>query len=156
MNWAPAGAAPGDFRRRWQVKPYLLALVAALCWGVAPVFEKWSLLRASPLTVLTVRSLVVSATLIVVCFFTGHLQEIRRMDASLFQLIAMGGLLGSLAGLFIYFWALKQDLASTVVPVAGSYPLIVVILAILFLGEPLSLQRLVGASLVVLGVFLVQ
>jgi bacterial/archaeal transporter family protein len=138
------------------VKPYMLALVAALCWGVAPIFEKWSLLRASPLTVLTVRSLVVSATLLVVGLLTGQLQELRRVDASLFQLIAMGGLFGSLAGLFIYFWALKQDLASTVVPVAGSYPLIAAVLGILFLGEPISFQRLLGASLVVLGVLLVR
>jgi transporter family protein len=137
------------------VKPYILALLAALCWGVAPIFEKWSLLRASPLTVLTVRSLVVSATLIVVCLLTGQLQDIRRVDAPLFQLIAIGGILGSLAGLYIYFWALKQDLASTIVPVAGSYPLIAVVLGILFLGEPLSFQRLLGASLVVVGVFLV-
>jgi bacterial/archaeal transporter family protein len=138
------------------VKPYMLALVAALCWGVAPIFEKWSLLRASPLTVLTVRSLVVSATLLVVGLLTGQLQELRRVDASLFQLIAMGGLFGSLVGLFIYFWALKQDLASTVVPVAGSYPLIAAVLGILFLGEPISFQRLLGASLVVLGVLLVR
>lgn len=138
------------------MKPYMLALVAALCWGVAPIFEKWSLLRASPLTVLTVRSLVVSATLLVVGLLTGRLQELRRVDASLFQLIAMGGLFGSLVGLFIYFWALKQDLASTVVPVAGSYPLIAAVLGILFLGEPVSFQRLLGASLVVLGVLLVR
>ena len=138
------------------MKPYMLALVAALCWGVAPIFEKWSLLRASPLTVLTVRSLVVSATLLVVGLLTGQLQELRRVDASLFQLIAMGGLFGSLVGLFIYFWALKQDLASTVVPVAGSYPLIAAVLGILFLGEPISFQRLLGASLVVLGVLLVR
>lgn len=134
----------------------MLALVAALCWGVAPIFEKWSLLRASPLTVLTVRSLVVSATLLVVGLLTGQLQELRRVDASLFQLIAMGGLFGSLVGLFIYFWALKQDLASTVVPVAGSYPLVAAVLGILFLGEPISFQRLLGASLVVLGVLLVR
>lgn len=138
------------------MKPYMLALVAALCWGVAPIFEKWSLLRASPLTVLTVRSLVVSATLLVVGLLTGQLQELRRVDASLFQLIAMGGLFGSLVGLFIYFWALKQDLASTVVPVAGSYPLVAAVLGILFLGEPISFQRLLGASLVVLGVLLVR
>lgn len=138
------------------MKPYMLALVAALCWGVAPIFEKWSLLRASPLTVLTVRSLVVSATLLVVGLLTGQLQELRRVDASLFQLIAMGGLFGSLVGLFIYFWALKQDLASTIVPVAGSYPLVAAILGILFLGEPFSIQRLCGAFLIVLGIFLVR
>lgn len=133
-----------------------MALVAALCWGIAPIFEKWSLVRASPLTVLTVRSLVVSATLVVVGFLSGQLQDLRRVDGPLFLLIAMGGFLGSLTGLFIYFWALKQDLASTVVPVAGSYPLVAAILGILFLGEPLSIQRLVGACLVALGVFLVR
>lgn len=138
------------------MKPYTMALVAALCWGIAPIFEKWSLVRASPLTVLTVRSLVVSATLVVVGFLSGQLQDLRRVDGPLFLLIAMGGFLGSLTGLFIYFWALKQDLASTVVPVAGSYPLVAAILGILFLGEPLSIQRLVGACLVALGVFLVR
>lgn len=133
-----------------------MALVAALCWGIAPIFEKWSLLRASPFTVLTVRSLVVSTVLVVVGFLSGQLQELRRVDGSLFLLIAMGGFLGSLAGLFIYLWALKQDLASTVVPVAGSYPLVAAILGILFLAEPLSFQRLLGACLVVLGVLLVR
>jgi transporter family protein len=138
------------------VNPYTVAVLAALCWGVAPIFEKWSLLRASPLTVLTVRSVFVSATLIIVCLLTGQLQDLRRVDSSLFLLIAMGGVLGSLVGLFIYFWALKQELASTIVPVAGSYPLITALLGILLLGESLSPQRLLGAFLVVLGVILVR
>lgn len=138
------------------MKPYMIALVAAFCWGVAPIFEKWSLVQASPLTVLTVRSLVVSTTLVVIVLLTGHLREVGTVDTSLFVLIAVGGLLSGLAGLFIYFWALKQDLASTVVPVAGSYPLVAAVLGILFLGEPISFQRLLGASLVVLGVLLVR
>lgn len=115
-----------------------------------------SLLRASPLTVLTVRSLVVSAALIVVGLLTGQLRDLRRVDTSLFLLIAAGGVFGGLVGLFIYFWALKQDLASTIVPVAGTYPLVAAILGILFLGESFSLQRLFGALFVVLGVFLVR
>ena len=115
-----------------------------------------SLLRASPLTVLTVRSLVVSAALIVVGLLTGQLRDLRRVDTSLFLLIAAGGVFGGLVGLFIYFWALKQDLASTIVPVAGTYPLVAAILGILFLGESFSLQRLLGALFVVLGVFLVR
>jgi bacterial/archaeal transporter family protein len=138
------------------VTPYTVALLAALCWGVAPIFEKWSLLRASPLTVLTVRSLVVSAMLVAVGVVTGRLRDLREVDAPLFVLIALGGVLGSLIGLFVYFWALKHDLASTVVPVAGSYPLVTALLGVLLLGEVPSAQRLVGVVLVVVGVLLVR
>lgn len=138
------------------MKPYMLALLTAFCWGIAPIFEKWSLLRASPLTVLTVRNLFISAVLLVVCLFTGELPALRRVDGNLFLLIAMGGVFGGLVGLFIYFWALQQDLASTIVPVAGSYPLFAALFSILLLGEPFAWQRLLGALLVVAGIFLVQ
>jgi len=42
------------------------------------------------------------------------------------------------------------------VPVTAAFPLVTVLMAILFLGEPLTWQRVLGAALVVGGVLLIK
>jgi transporter family protein len=43
-----------------------------------------------------------------------------------------------------------------VVPITASYPLVTILLAALFLGEPLTLSRLFGAALIVGGVYFLR
>ena len=56
----------------------------------------------------------------------------------------------------LYFTALKSDLVSRVFPLTELGPLVAFALAVLFLGEPLSPQRLLGTVLVIAGIFLIR
>jgi len=58
--------------------------------------------------------------------------------------------------LLLYFTALKSDIVSRVFPLTELGPLVAVLLAALFLNEPLSLQRLLGTNLIVAGIFLIR
>ena len=59
-----------------------------------------------------------------------------------------------LIGQYFYFKAIKSLEASTVTPIVGAYPLFTCILAILILGERLTIAKGIGVFLVVGGIFL--
>lgn len=138
------------------MKPFSLALLTAFLWGLAPLFEKASLSAASPLAVLTIRSLIVTVCLVGISFLVGVHREIILVDSRTLALVAAAGILGGVAGLFIYFTALKADLASRIVPLAGTYPLFAALFGMMILREGFSVGRIVGATLIAVGVFLVK
>ena len=69
---------------------------------------------------------------------------------------AISGLLAGLIGMVTYFILLKVSLASKVVPLVATYPLVTAILSTLFLKEPITIERLLGTVFIVAGVFLVK
>lgn len=54
--------------------------------------------------------------------------------------------------LVLLFYALSTGEASTVVPVSSAYPLVTLVGAALFLSEPITAPRVIGALLVIGGV----
>lgn len=64
------------------------------------------------------------------------------------------GVLASTA-LIAFYIALGRGDASVVVPVASAYPIVTLILAAIFLAEPITLLRAGGALLVIVGVALI-
>mgnify|MGYP000165099540 FL=1 len=135
---------------------YLYALLTALLWGVAPLFGKLGLEEVDALAGMTLRTMVVGAVLLLFGGFTGRLANVTSIGLKSGLLIAAEGLLASLLGHLAYYQALKLGDASRVVPVTAAFPLVTVLMAILFLGEPLTWQRVLGAALVVGGVLLIK
>ena len=138
------------------MKAAALALFVASIWGITPIFEKLSLLRASPLTVITLRFMFTTTCIIVVSLATGRYREISSVDGKTLLWIVLAGFLGGIVGLFIYFVALKQDLTSRIIPIAATFPLFTALYAFIFLHETLSIQRIIGIVLIVLGLIAVS
>lgn len=132
-----------------------LCVVAALLWGIAPIFEKLSLERVSSFTALTIRSIATSITLITILFLTGKEGELVRVDSRTVSYILLGGFFGIL-GLYIYFVALKQGEASMVVPIVNSFPLFTALYSFLLLREQLTIGRIIGIILVVTGIIFIN
>lgn len=63
----------------------------------------------------------------------------------------LAGTLGSLGMLFFYF-ALARGEASRVVAITGAYPLVTALGAFFLLGEPFSLQKIVGLAFALIGI----
>jgi transporter family protein len=59
-------------------------------------------------------------------------------------------------GLITYYFALERGKASIVVPLIGSYPVMVILLSVLFLGERLQPIQAAGIVCAVVGVVLVS
>ncbi len=133
-----------------------LSLLVAIIWGLNPIFEKLSLVKASPFTVVTLRFTFMASCLLVVSLATGKYREFSNVDGKTILWIFLAGFLGGVVGLSIYFFVLKQDLTSHVVPIIATYPLFTALFAFIFLNESLSILRVIGIVLVVLGLIFIN
>ncbi|MFW9802035.1 MAG: DMT family transporter [Candidatus Thorarchaeota archaeon] len=77
--------------------------------------------------------------------------ELEVPPQSMFPL-AISMILGIVVGDTVYFLSQERIGVARAFPIAMSYPLVVYLLAALFLQEPIILQRVIGAILVVIGV----
>ncbi len=133
----------------------LLPLLASVLSGVSALFEKVSVVTLSPLTVLTLRYVLMVPVLLVALYATGGHRELPTLTVRTFGAVALPALM-ALGSLTLYFTALKGDLVSRVFPLTELGPVVAFVLAALLLGEPWSVQRLLGTLLIVAGVVLVR
>lgn len=134
----------------------LLALLVAAIWGIAPIFEKLSLARVSPFTALTIRFMFTTGIVVVFSLVSGKFRDIKNVDPMSLLWICLGGLVGGVIGLLIYFVALKQGAATRIVPITATFPLFTAFYAYLFLNEQITATRVAGIVLVVFGVVLIN
>ncbi len=132
------------------------ALLAALLWGITPIFEKLGLQKVNPLVATTVRTLGIATILLLIMLFSGRLKQLAAVDMASVVYLVIGGVLAGLLGVLAYFMALKHSPSTQVVPIAASYPLVAMVTSIIFLGEELTLSKGVGTLLVVLGIALLH
>ena len=128
----------------------LLGLGAALMWGLTDVCAAISGQRLGSLRVLATSQLAGVVALVIVAMALG---EGLPTDPA----IILAGVLVGLAGAGAYlsfFTALRIGPLSVVSPIAAAYGGLTVILAVIILGESLSLGQAAGAALATIGVVL--
>ncbi len=138
------------------MRVFLFALLTALLWGLAPVFDKLGLGKATPMTALSIRTIFIAVGLTVFLAISGGWREFHSVDRQSVIYLALGGLAAGLVGQLAYYSALRCGGVGTVSPITATYPLVAVILSILFLREPITPGKVVGAILIVLGVLLIR
>ena len=138
------------------MSPTSLAIIAALLWGAAALFDKLGLRAISPGLGFSVRSLVIGGVMLVVFLASGQTKQIADAKPLAIVYMVLSAVCAGLVGQFLYFAALKRGEASTIVPIAGSYPLVAAILGIIVLSEELTWFKALGAILVVSGVVLLK
>jgi len=132
----------GGFR----VRHLLYPLLSASCFGVVAIIRKMGLGHAGPLfdsAVNITAAMVAATTFVLVSGKRGALVCDRRS-----LLYFVGGGLAENTGVFLVLVALGLGEVSVVTPLAGTAPLFVLLLTLLFLGgEQLSGRIVVGAVL---------
>ena len=131
-------------------------IVTALLWGTTPILEKIGLAKVDPLVGVTVRSIIVTAGLLILTFVLGKGRALLQLDAKSAAFLGASGVMAGLLGMWTYYTALKLEATSRIVPIAASYPLVTALLSALILGEGLTLPRLIGTGLIVSGIWLVK
>lgn len=138
-------------------KAYLLAILTAFIWGLAPVFEKIGLSgKIEPYVAVVVRTIPIVIVSFLGLFFMGRIGSLSQLATKDVIFVAIGGLLAGFLGQITIYSALKTGEASVVVPIAATYPLVAMTVAVLFLGEPITWQKVAGVVLVVCGVLLLK
>ena len=133
---------------------FIFAVLAALFYGIAPIFAKFGISKVNPLIALSIRTGVIVATLLIILVVSGNIKAFQHINARTFLLLGAEGVAAGLLGHFFYLKAIKVWEVSKVTPISASYPLIAFILAIIFLGEKLTLIKSAGAILVISGIVL--
>ena len=138
--------------------PFAWALLAALCWGMAPLFEKAGLQGTrDPAVGVLIRSLgVLTGMLCLLPFISRVGSRLADMPLRSWFYLAMGGILASIVGQIFFYRALKFGEVSRVVPIGASYPVIACLLGLLIWKEPLTLGKTCGVVLVMVGIYLLR
>jgi bacterial/archaeal transporter family protein len=138
------------------MKLMMYLFLTTLFWGMAAIFDKLALGKTSPITGMMIRQFILTGLLFAVGVVSGRLGSIGTLDGRTIFFFGLSGICGGAAGLWTYYHALRLGGASLVVPITATYPLITVLLSWLILHEGLTVQRVIGTALIVLGVWLVK
>jgi len=133
----------------------LLALLVAFIWGINPIMEKLSLVKATPLTVMTIRFIMTSIVLTIITFYQGKFYELNNLDSKTYYYIIIPAILAGV-GLYIYFIALGKGESSNIVPIVATFPLFTAIYAFLILKESITTPKIIGTFLIVSGLVILN
>lgn len=132
----------------------ILAVLAAICWGIAPVAAKLALNQVSPIVGMAVRSLIAMTLVSTWLVATGHYKLAADLKSSAMVWLLLEAILATVVGDALYFYALKHGKAGEVGIIMASSPIITVLAADLLLGEPSTPTKLFGVALVIGGLIL--
>lgn len=131
------------------------ALVSAGFAALVAIFGKIGLAGIDTTLATTARASIMAAFLIAVSFTLGKAGLLSTLSGKALVFIALSGVAGALSWLF-YFFALQKGPASGVAALDRLSVVFVFVLAVLFLGEHLTLKAATGALLVVAGAVLMS
>ncbi len=136
------------------MKAIVFALLSAIVWGTAPLIFKLGLRgELSPLVGIFFHNLTASIFALLSLI---ALKEHINYPLKDILIVCLGGFISGFLGLLLYYKAIKVGEVSIVAPIAASSPLWASLFAFVLLGETLSLAKIFGTILVVLGVILIS
>ena len=131
----------------------MLALAAALLSAAATIFIRQGLRGSDPYTGFWINCMVGVAGLWIAVLLTGGIGRVTLRGVLLF---AAAGLIGTVGGRLARFVAIEKVGASVAAAVINLTPLIATLLAILTLGERVTLPIVVGTVVIVAGTVLLS
>lgn len=135
---------------------FWLAIFGMICWGIAPIFAKIGLNNVNPMAALAVRTLMAATLVTGWLGLSGEFNQVRGIPVNSWLLIGIEAILATLLGDLAYYAAIKRGEVSVVTVIMASSPLVTMIGAVCFLGEDLSIYRIIGASFIILGIILIM
>lgn len=114
---------------------YLFAAIAMLFWGIAPIFGKLGLGSTQPLVALTLRSLIISAILLITVTLSGQWGTVFKITSKDATFIALEGICAALIGQLAYYYALKFGEVTRISPIVAAFTLVALLFGVVILEE---------------------
>lgn len=140
-----------------ELSTVIFLLLAILGWGLGAFFDKACLKHMDPSGAFYVRSLFMIFIFapLVLWKYPQTKQALVGSDR-LGPLFVLGSVVVSMAGVFFYLKALSGGAATKIVPLSSTYPFVTFALAVLFLGENITMNKLVGTLLLSGGIYFIS
>ena len=135
---------------------YIFAILAAFLFGLAPIFGKLGVEEINPVFALCIRSFIISAIMLGWLFLNRDIGSLMNVNVTSWIFIALEGVCAALLGQLLYYYALKTSESSIVVPLVATFPLFTFLIATIFLGDEVTLNKMGGIICIVLGVVLLS
>ena len=135
---------------------YIFALITAFLFGLAPIFGKLGVEGINPAFALCIRSFMIAAIMLGWLFLNRDINSFMNINMSSWIFIALEGICAALLGQLFYYYALKMGEPSIVVPIIATFPLFTFIIATIFLGDEITLNKVGGIVCIILGVVLLR
>lgn len=135
---------------------YWYLVLAIVCWGSAPVFDKIAVKNVDVYSGIFFRSLAITIVFGILHFLYRQTPLIYSYNIKGIIFFAISGILAGGMGAMFYYNALKLSDTSFVVPVVAVYPLVTAILSTIFLGEKITLSRIIGTIFIISGIWLIK
>ncbi|MCA6938632.1 EamA family transporter [Pectobacterium versatile] len=134
----------------------IYALLSAVCAAMVAIFGKIGLQNLDANTATAIRAVIMALFLVGVVVAQGKLALVGEVVANKKALlfIVLSGVAGALSWLF-YFIALKNGNVAQVAPIDKLSVVFAVVLAVILLGEKISLMAGAGVALISVGALLV-
>lgn len=134
---------------------FLVAIFGAICWGIAPLFGKVGLRGINPMDGIVARTAITVLFVGGWAVASGSFGRLNTIPTKRWVYLAAEAFLATFAGDLAYYASIKRgDIGQTSLVLASS-PLITMWVGWYFLGESLTLAKMVGAALIITGVVLV-
>ena len=129
---------------------WIYALLSAFFAALTAIFAKVGIKGVDTDLATAIRTVVILILAWVISFFRGGAYTIQTLTKQNLIFLTLSGIATGLSWIF-YFKALQIGKVSQVAPVDKMSVAIAIILAVIFLGEPLTLKTAIGAALIIVG-----
>ena len=134
---------------------WLLVAICVICWGTWAVFEKQGTKHVSPLMMQVIGAYVYSAVAPIVFLFMKATGKSADWNVSGIAWTAGACVLATVASLS-FTTAIQRSQVHLVVGFTSTYPVLTFLLCAIFLGEPVTMVKLLGVCAIVLGTVLLS
>ncbi len=129
---------------------WIYALLSAFFAALTAIFAKVGIKGVDTDLATAIRTIVILLLAWSIALFRGGAATINTLSKQNIILLCLSGIATGLSWIF-YFKALQVGKVSQVAPVDKMSVAIAILLAVIFLGEPLTLKTAIGASLIICG-----
>ena len=133
----------------------LAGLAGALVWATTNTVLRGQSARLGAFTTNAWRALFASACFLVIFLLTRRVGDLFAIELRTLVALLASVVIGMAIGDALQFNAMTLIGVSRAMPISGVFPLLTVVLATLFLDEPVTVRTVAGALLVIVGVTLV-
>jgi uncharacterized membrane protein len=134
----------------------IAALGAAFSWTVSAILYKEALAKTKPVSANVVRLAFTGLFLLILLVVLGKFGVLTSLPLYVVVLAGVSGLIGLGLGDTLYLLSLKLIGVARAVPITCVYPLFNILWAIFVAKETVTLPVVVGATIIVLGIWLLS
>jgi len=132
---------------------WIYALLSALFAALTAIFAKIGIKSVDTDLATAIRTVIILILAWGIALFKGSISTINILTRQNILFLCLSGIATGLSWIF-YFKALQLGKVSQVAPVDKMSVAIAIILAVVFLGEPLTMKAAIGSLLIIAGTFI--